>query len=333
MNIPMEEDEVAPEVITEQAIVVIPETESEQEEHEESSALRDRVPQKPPVYEAVGKIQPPRESDEGAGDSQIFLRATNTILIWSQAGNDAETEVTGVEAALVDLSDLAHDIYYGVELAKKPDLIHNLMEILTVHATNNPATTERRRLAASILGGAIQNNPTALQELEKSWSSLPSTSNMGAKGNQNLTESMLNGLRSEHDSGVMKARIYAISGLMKDAVIRDQFISSGGTETLFSIFIREGAQWDGVRVRIAQLMMDTFLDEGMGAELGVWPKGPVAEKKECESSVDDGCWEHHLNKETFGKGFDNDLKLEFLRLLKEGRSRIGDYVESSNKEL
>lgn len=328
MNIPMEGDEVAPEVITEQAIVVIPETESEQEEHEESLALRDRVPQKPPVYESAGKIQPPRESEEGAGDSQIFLRATNMISTRSQAENYAE-----IGAALVDLSDLAHDIYYAVELVKQPDLVHKLMDILTIHSTNNPSNTEHRRLAAAILGGAIQNNPTALQELEKSWSSIPATAKTGAHGNQNLTESMHNGLRSEQDSGAMKARIYAISGLMKDAAIRDQFISSGGTQTLLSIFVRDGAQWDGVRVRIAQLMMDTFLDEGMGAELGVWPKGPVAEKKECESSVEDGCWEHHLNKGAFSKGFDNDLRLEFLRLLKEGRSRFGDVDGSSKKEL
>jgi nucleotide exchange factor SIL1 len=152
LNIPMDGDDQLEGLPTEQSVVVV--DQPEDGDVYDEPALRDRVPQKPPAYEAAGKIVPPREPDGNGGDSENFWNAIR-VLDGTHPTSDA------IEEALMDLSDLAHDIYYGVELAKRGGVLQNLVTLMSSELVNH------RRQAASILGVSIQNNPTALKEVRK----------------------------------------------------------------------------------------------------------------------------------------------------------------------
>ena len=108
--------------------------------------------------------------------------------------------------------------------------------------------------------------------------------------------------------------------------MRDCFVVNLGMGHLLSIFLREGNQWDSTRVKIAQFVMDTFLDEDMGAQLGIWPRRPAMDSENCRDPVlgaNQNCWEYHLQKmeQKQGHGTDGWL-LEFLRLLRRSMDAL-----------
>ncbi|KAJ5038824.1 uncharacterized protein L3040_006503 [Drepanopeziza brunnea f. sp. 'multigermtubi'] len=322
LNIPMEGEEGAIDGVleiptdqlptTEQSIVVIPQPdESEQKPH---------IPKDAPAYEAAGKILPPPPASD---EFTTFQKAMATIQLEGQ----------GFDSALDDLRELSHDIFYGLEIVKDGPVLERLVCLTLGYGTGQTSAKEssREHKAANILASSIQNNPTALKEVA-GYSKMivyPSCgqvehikSEMGADAAPPNFVSMLhNRLGRENDAGALKAKVSAISGLLKDPSIRDSFIVKRGMDLLLTIFLKKGEEFDGVRVKVAQLVMDNFLDEGMGAQLGVWPKGNVAEAKVCESTermLDDGCWEHHVSaheKQVWGR--------EFLEALKGGRARAG----------
>lgn len=134
-------------------------------------------------------------------------------------------------------------------------------------------------------------------------------------------------LGREKDPAALKAKVKAISGLIREPTIRKQFLESKGMEMLLAIYLKKGEQWDTVREKVAQLAMDNFLDEGMGAQLGIWPEKAAAETnwKVCETRgtmLDDGCWEHHV--EVFAKASPTATwAKEFLKMLKKQRPKSG----------
>jgi nucleotide exchange factor SIL1 len=293
LNIPMEgEEDASPEVVTEQAVVIVDQPESEEPIEDSEPAMRDRVRQKPPVYEAAGKIQPPIPAEGNNNDASSFQRA---LLTLSKAPNNRME--ADVESALSALADLSHDIYYGVELVKNKAALLHLVDLI-VETTTVP--TPERRLAASVLGHALQNNPTALKEALESYPSAES-----------LMTEMYKGLKAETDAVAAKAKIYALSGLTKDQGMRDTFLEQGGMKVLLKIFLNAGDSWEGARIKVTEFVMDTFLDADMGAEVGVWPKGPVEDEAVCHSAnsrLQDGCWEFHIKNSGKGEWVDNLLR-------------------------
>jgi nucleotide exchange factor SIL1 len=218
--------------------------------------------------------------------------------------------IVGVEgrsfdSALDDLSELSHDLYYGVEIAKNGPVLEKLVCLTLGQGSEKfPANKEKRdHKAASILASTIQNNPKALAEVGKFWR-LVMYPTCGAelmeaktRGKGNFVSTLRSRLGREKEPQNLKAKITAISGLLKEPMIRSDFLDNGGMELLLAIWLKKGEQWDGVRRKVAQLVMDNFLDESMGAALGVWPKNPVAEAAICEAKgrmLEDGCWEHHV---------------------------------------
>jgi nucleotide exchange factor SIL1 len=319
----------------EQMVVVVPQPEIEEPIADEKPALRDRVPQKPPAYDAAGKIMPPRKPDGNTADSQLFSQALQNLN-----GNyvyDASYDEK-VDVALQTLEDLAHDIYYGVELVKRSDVLQQLV----LHMSS-PKSSLRRHQAASIIGHSVQNNPTALKEIKESWKRLMAPV-CGAKSknslgkniceDQDFISKLYQSLAQESDPIASKAKVYALSGLSKDRELRDAFLAKNGMELLLSIFVKDGVHWGVTRVKIAQFVMDTFLDENMGAQLGIWPQEPEIEGQYCEKpeyAMRDGCWEYHLSK--LGSGHPNggdDWKGEFLKFLGEAR---GGEAASNRDEL
>ena len=314
LNIPMDGDVQLEGLPTEQSVMVVDQPGDGSVDDE--PALRDRVPQKPPAYDAAGKILPPQEPDSSGGDSENFWNAIRVL-----GGGPVSDE--DIELALTDLSDLAHDIYYGVELAKRGDVLQNLVALMS----SDSRSPQQRRQAASALGGSVQNNPTALKEARKAWeSSTYSKYGQNYKDKSvcepgNLINRLHQSLRQETDPAVTRAKISVLAGLTKDPDMRDCFVVNLGMGHLLSIFLKEGNQWDSTRVKIAQFVMDTFLDEDMGAQLGVWPRGPAMDSENCRDpalGTHQNCWEYHLQKlkQEQEDGTDGWLS-EFLRLLRK----------------
>ncbi|PSS25183.1 hypothetical protein M430DRAFT_96237 [Amorphotheca resinae ATCC 22711] len=319
LNIPMEGEDGATieEAPTEQAMVVVEQPEPESEEY---PALRDQVPQKPPPYEAAGKIRPPEPTD--GGEIGTFNKAK---LIVSMEGR-------AFDPSLDDLSELAHDIYYGVEIAKDGPVLEKLLCLALGSGSDRFPAKENKRdhKAASILASAIQNNPTALGEVAK-MGRIVLYPNCGAeltgsktRGDGGFVSILRNRLGREKEPSSLKAKVSLISGLIKEPRIRDEFLQTGGMELLLAIWLKKGEQWDPVRMKVAQLVMDNLLDENMGATLGIWPKKPVSEKSICETKgrmLEDGCWEYHV--ESFLEASpESSWADDFLKILREQRARL-----------
>ena len=271
LNIPMADDEEMQDLPTERAVVMVPQP--DQEPLEENPALRDRLPQKPPVYEAAGKIPPPRDPDGSGDDSENFHRSVDVL------GNLKTEKVdTHTESAFLILADLSHDIYYGVELMKRRDVLSRLLSMTMYKSPDAAVASQYRRQAASVLANSVQNNPTALKEALNTWNKL-SEPLCGGKScrEHDLAQYIYQFLEMEFEPSAMKAKIYALHGMLKDEDLRLAFLKLRGMDLLLSIFTRLGEQWDTARVKIAQFVTDTFLDENMGAQLGVWPVHGVAE--------------------------------------------------------
>jgi nucleotide exchange factor SIL1 len=327
LNVPMEGEETSSElegIPVEQAMVVV--EQPEEEIVPEQQALRDQVPQEPPAYEAAGKIPPPPPSD--GGDIGTFHKAMLSIKM----------EARAFDTALDDLSELSHDIYYGVEIAKDGPVLEKLI-CLTLGSGSEkfPATEQKRdHKAAAILASAIQNNPTALKEVA-SMGKLIMYPICGtdlkdpAKKQGNFVSILKSRLGREKEPSTLKSKVNAISGLLRDPKIRRDFLGTGGMEMLLAIWLKKGEQFDSVRMKVAQLVSDNFLDEGMGAALRVWPKRPVADSKTCETKgkmLQDGCWEHHI-EHFWNESPDKSWALDFLILLKEQR---GKWAGGSKKD-
>lgn len=300
LNIPMEGEENVLEEVTDRGVVVVEQPESE--EVAQKPAMRDQVPIKAPVYESAGKIQPPKE---GGSDGNLYVNAIKGLQANSVSGNEE------LETALADLSDLAHDIYYGVQIAENEAVIKALSEVLS---TPGGDKVHLRHLAASIFSGAIQNNPTALEAM------IASLSNDNTWGTS-LPSKLFDHMSHEADVGIIKAELSFLSNLLKDHSTRKSFVTASMAEKLLAMLLQQNEKWDGVRVKIVQLLADNFLDEDMGADVGVWPTEVAKEDKFCSvpaQALDDGCWEYHVEKmSSKNDGWSRD----FLKILKDGRAK------------
>lgn len=188
---------------------------------------------------------------------------------------------------LVDLEELAHDVEYGESIAQDGMLLRKLVCLMTTESTSSPP--ERARKSAAIIAAALQNNPTALEELE--WRGVAKP-NCNSKGPRLLIDVLQ---RAEDDGhAATKTTIATLSGFLKHKRLRDELLRQGIMEYLLAIIINGK---DETGQRVAQLVMDTFLDETMGAELDVWPQGKVNPPEICAAgSRSDGCWDFHVSE-------------------------------------
>ncbi|KAL0474884.1 hypothetical protein QR685DRAFT_511110 [Neurospora intermedia] len=254
-------------------------------------------------------------------------------------------------------------------------------------SSSSPETTEaggpsekdltRSRLAASIISSTVQNNPKALAEITKHWPTLQQdhctkskSKSKDSSGSEPLRTSAFRLLSSLPSSGspsdsepipsipppsLTKARISAISGLLKSSLIRQSFLAADGMGHLLQVLLSDASQsqgqgaaeeWEKLRRQAGHLILDNFLDADMGAVLGEWPNatGDVqASDKECASratSRGDGekkegqadCWDWHAKQladryKKEGKGGEGHWSWKLWNKLKEQRKNA-----SSNKK-
>ncbi len=316
LNILMEGEEAgieAADIPTEQAMVVVDQPKQLEEDAQELEeeflvALRDRQSKKPPAYEAAGKIMPPREPEavpDGVVPDSVRFSSSVKALTTGDATERANN--------LPTLLELSHDIYYGVELMKNPDVFQRLLwELDEVNFFDLHATAKVHKQAAGILANSIQNNPTALKEAQRSWRSLLPYPNGRRSGSTNredaadneMAERMLLILREETDPAALRVEISALSGIVKAKEVKEALLEQGGMGGLLTIFRKEGKEWDVVREKLSQFIADNFLDEDMGAELGKWPVGKSQSGAQCRAErkgmfgSEEACWPYFV--EDFG---------------------------------
>ncbi|CZT45634.1 related to SLS1 protein precursor [Rhynchosporium secalis] len=319
----------ADQLPTEQSIIVVPQP--------EDSEPKPVIPKDAPVYEAAGKITPP--SPSGSGEE---------ITTFQNAMTSIQTEARAFDSSLDDLRDLSHDIYYGLEITKDRPVLEKLVCLTLGYDTEKILARENGRdhKAANIIASSIQNNPTALKEVGDFWKMVmyPScgaaeqsevkSGNVGEKGIPNFVSMFRARLGKETDVGALKAKVMAISGLIKEPLIKNEFLEKGGMELLLAIFLKKGEEFDSVKMKVAELVSDNFLDEGMGAELGVWPKMPRSEAKVCEIKdrmLEDGCWEAHVEAFVKERMVDEKQSQEWagdlLKSLGRQRTKFGDSIK------
>jgi nucleotide exchange factor SIL1 len=325
LNIPIEGEEAESiEIYPEEQAMVVVEQPEEDLVMEKQSAVKDRVPDEPPTYDSAGKVPLPHND---GGEIGTFQKAMIVLGV----------EGRSFDSALDDLNELSHDMYYGVEIVKNGPVLEKLVCLTLGQGTEKfPADKEKRdHKAASILASAIQNNPNALAEVSK-FSGLVMYPTCGVelmeaktRGKGNFVSVLRGRLGKEKEPHTLKAKITMISGLLKEPLIRKSFLENGGMELLLAIWLKKGEQWDVVRKKVAQTVMDAFLDENMGASLGIFPKKPLAEATICGtkgSMLEDGCWEHHVG------GFlkrdpDAEWAKDFVKALSEQRIKFASSTQ------
>ncbi|KAK2022955.1 nucleotide exchange factor SIL1 [Colletotrichum zoysiae] len=247
-----------------------------------------------PKYDPVGKVKPPQEE---SGEFYTHLEFVKK----GAHGSDLP-----IDEALEFLEDISHDIYYGHQITETFDTVKSLLCLMVDPKTPAPSAgaVPRDQQAAAIISGALQNNPTALQEVAKVW---PQLMDASCRSSQKAPELKLrDGFYASfvpapgdtnhdvvHAAGKAKAQIAAIKGLTKSPSIRDDFIANKGMDRILEVLAPQDARWETAQRKAGQFVLDTFLDENMGAELGVWPLFKASEvdrSKRVADRVSDENW-------------------------------------------
>lgn len=303
LNIPMdEEDSISGDA--HDAVVVI-DSEAQEEDFSEP-AMRDRISKKPPAYEAAGKIKPPVPSE--SGDAATFASALSTL---------SSAESASYQDALEVLVDLSHDIYFGLEIVKSPEVVQTLFKLM-----QQSGSQSQQIIAANVVGHSVQNNPTALKELLASWSRTSSES---------LGSAIHEAIRSAVDAPkLLKAMLLILNGLVKDKATRDSWIQSNGMDTLLQVFeaarLTRDADTQKMSIRLVTFIMDNWLGEEMDPKHGVWEYGSVMHLiGVCDEGVTGrgscgNCWEKALQGDFFlpdVEGISAEPFVQFNDTLKE----------------
>ncbi|XDG07168.1 hypothetical protein ABKA04_006783 [Annulohypoxylon sp. FPYF3050] len=295
-----------------------------------------RIPPGAPAYDPVGKAKPPRTDDE------LFTYSLDKVKKhakqYADSGDYSERSIY-LEAALENLSELAHDMYYGLQIASDADAVHGLFCLATYvdGAKSVKAVDYIERpdfLSAATLGNSLANNWPAKQALENSWDAImarkcasASTSAPAHYFFANLSPTSKPGSVEESDEVYNTLlSLFILGPAIKSPKIKEQFLEAGGMTHLLEILLRDETVWQRERRSVARIVSDTFLDADFGAVLGVWPTSAKAtEDSVCakggRESRGDGCWEYHLEK--FAREPSNEeWSQPLLDLLKKRRAEI-----------
>lgn len=275
---------------------------------------RPKIPRNAPVYDPDGKIKPSPQDD--ATQTNSFHQS---LAILKKGLN--------IDEALEMLEDISHDIYYGLKITEDYDTVKNLFCLANTPPTS-PTESSRAKLAALTISSAIQNNPKALSEIAKHWPSLTTTTCPGSSEPLGTsTFRLTSSSSSDQTPTIAKARISAIGGLIKEPVLREHFLSTGGMDLLLDVFVKDTEDWEPAQRKAAILVLDNFLDEDMGATLGEWPTAShvQAGDKDCaaRTSVSGECWDWHVRQlaDRHRKTDKGHWSVELWGKLKEQRKR------------
>lgn len=315
INVPDEADSALEGLPVDRAVVVV--------DPQEPDAPP--IPRGAPEYETVGKIKDPKQEYE----AKPFFEAMK--LLKSSKGRDSKA----FDDSLEGMEELSHDIFYGLKITEDPAVLKSLFCIMADHgASSADGRVPQDQQAAAILAGALQNNPTALNEVNKEWANIMNFKCPRSK--KPLSEGfyssfMPSDVATGDDAKVLAAKaknkVSAINGLVKSDTIRAEFLKNAGMQNLLEVLIPEEKEWTTAQRKVGQLVLDTFLDEDMGAKLGQWPRTPRSSDAECQASegqTSEGCWDYHVerimkaNKRDSGH-WSKDLHDRLVKVRKSGK--------------
>lgn len=252
------------------SIVVV---ESEHDGQDTPSSDELRVPKGAPAYEPVGKVKVPETESQAFYDSLTVLKTLSL--------NDRP-----IDAALDILMDISHDIYYGLKITEDPNAVKELLCMMSSQDVfprdHDDEVVKQAGHAASIIGAALQNNHKALEEVEKHWGDISKSTCAGT--DQKLSQAVFNSLLPQipaskdaskaegNQLSLTKAKAGALRGLIKSPAIRDNFLAQEGMAQVLRVLALERPELLQAQQKLANLVLDNFLDESMGATLGVWPR-------------------------------------------------------------
>lgn len=267
INGPKEADPALEGLPVDSSVIVIDDQEGSE------AGNKPQIPKGAPEYDPVGKIKEPQDTKQSFRDSLTVLK---TLALDNRP----------IGAALDILDDISHDIYYGLKIAEDTGAVKELLCMMSsqgVFARGGEDDMVRQAgLAASIVGSALQNNHKALQEVEKAWDEISRTTCAGT--DRDLSRAVFNMLTPDVSAGaaaagveasllsLTKAKTAALRGLIKSPVIRDDFLANGGMAQILEVLVIERPELAPAKQKLANLVLDNFLDESMGATVGVWPR-------------------------------------------------------------
>ena len=299
--------------VVDQGVVVVNPPPLAEEEEPPTVPIRGGAP----LYESAGKIKPPEH------EAQFVYEALEAL----RRHRPPPLHETWFDAALERLEEVSHDIYYGLKITEDHEAVGGLLCLIVDNnkdaapPVNGTTTTfaPRDQQAALILGGALQNNPTALKQLSDTYgavvASRPSCWGNPGPLSTTLWESfqpaaaaaVVEGVGagavvvdSALDAGRVKAKVSAVNGLIKDELFRAEFLRHDGMKKLLAVLGPEGKEWAGAQRQAGQLALDNFLEPDMGATLGQWPRVPRLSDAECRllgaATEEEGCWDFHVER-------------------------------------
>ncbi|KUI67480.1 Nucleotide exchange factor SIL1 [Cytospora mali] len=270
LNDPNEQDPALEGLPVDSSVVLV---EHEEGSHDAGAPSELRIPKGAPQYEPIGKVKTPQQESQAFHDSLTVLK---TLAL-----NDRP-----IDAALDILKDISHDIYYGLKIAEDTNAIKELLCMMSSQEVFSKDGKDiivcQAGQAASIVGAALQNNQKALAEVESYWETISQTTCAGT--DRKLGYAVFNMLMPGVSSGeipsgseadrlsLTKAKAGALRGLIKSPTIRDDFLANGGMAQVLRILVLERPDMAPAQQKLANLVLDTFLDESMGAIPGVWPR-------------------------------------------------------------
>ncbi|KAK0655578.1 hypothetical protein B0T16DRAFT_397285 [Cercophora newfieldiana] len=328
INIPDEVNPALEGLPVDKAMVIVEPNEAEEGDPQPPP----KIPANAPGYEPVGKIKEPKNPNSEEGGA--FYRSLSVLK-----------KGLNIDEALEMLEDISHDIYYGLKIAEDYDTMRQLFCLANTPAifedTDDTVTVlSRARVAALTIGSAVQNNPKALDEIEKHWVKLQSEKCPGSEETLGTATFRLvpppSSVAKKNDPSLAKVRISAISGLLKNDAIRKEFLANGGMELLLEVLVgTEDPDWEPAQKKVGFLILDNFLDEDMGAALGEWPREGQAKDAECASKsvIHKDCWDWHAQQ--LAKRFKSEKghwSADLLKKLKEQRKANGAVKRKGRKE-
>ncbi|KAF4585336.1 Nucleotide exchange factor SIL1 [Ophiocordyceps camponoti-floridani] len=252
----------------------------------ESQDSAQHIPKGAPAYDAVGKVKEPER------DSGSFVAALTKLGDGSLA-----------DESLDHIEELAHDIYYGLQLAENTEAVKTLLCLMVVVPSDSPSFTSRDHRAASILAGALSNNAAAQTKVADAWPRL-AASNCSSNSNVSLGQALISMLAPppttagsmKEAASLAKAKMSVVNGLIKNANIRRDFLNGGMMTNLLEMLTLESKDWADAQRKAGELVLDNFLDENMGARLGQWPRVSRLSDEQCRTgSLAEGCWDYHVD--------------------------------------
>ncbi|KLU81524.1 SIL1 [Magnaporthiopsis poae ATCC 64411] len=326
INVPSEHDPALAGLSVENAVITV--------DSEPQEPAGEHIRPDAPAYEAVGKIK------EAVGPEALQF-SNSLALLGKRKGVDA----AGLDGALDKLEELSHDLYYGLKISQDLPALSSLFCLMNdghLASSKAVAASEAPRaiLAARTISAAVQNNPPALKAVEVHWPALLKTKcTRDGSGHSPLGRLVFSIIQPDQEpraagreSSLARAKLSAIKGLIKSARIRQDFLEKGGMREVLRVLLVKDSLFAEAQVKAANLVTDTFLDENMGATLGLWPAKAPAHVATCDREspdLSDGCWRLWIEGIAEDNKFDSThWSVELLQMLK---SRLGPGSEAQGR--